>query len=430
MERGRSRRTSLAAPRLTGRLEQRWELPNGVRLIAHQIPSAYSVTLGIWVVGGSCDEEPDYNGTAHMLEHLLAGSSQRHTARQLALAFERLGTEVNAYTTKELTCYHAQTLPDRLPRVLQLLTEQLFSPRLNQRLLARERRVITEELLAYADDPEELLYEHAERLLFENHPLGMPIAGTPESVQRITLGVLQDFHRRFYVGERIVVTLVGNLPPEEALRAAAAVFADIPRQHCQLPARVPPQPQRAREETLCRPFQQASLLIARLLPRLSAPERTALAILNFVLGEGWGSRLYQRLRERHGLVYNITSELEWYSTCGVWSISASTSPGTLPRVEELIFEELRHLSNGGIRPEEFERGRAFLHARLAMALDSPAECMTLLARAALEQEPTPLPELLELQLSQLSRDTVDMLAALYCQPGDWSRVRLLPSNDA
>lgn len=365
-----------------------------------------------------------------MLEHMLAGASQRHTARQLAVAFERLGTDVNAYTTKELTCYSAQTLPDRLRHVLHLLTEQLLYPRLSQRLLVRERRVITEELLTYADDPEELLYEHAERLLFGNHPLGMPIAGTPESVRRITLEVLQDFHQCFYVGERIVVTLVGNVSPEEAYRTVAAAFAPLPRRRCELPPRTPPEPQPAQEHTLYRPFQQASLLIACLLPKLSLTDRTALALLNFVLGEGWGSRLYQRLRERHGLVYGVISELEWYSTCGVWSISASTSPESLSQVESLIFEELCRLSEGGIRPAEFERGRAFLHARLAMALDSPAECMTLLARSALEDEPAPLPEMLEAQLSHLSRNTVDALAASYCQPEAWSRVRLLPNSNA
>ncbi len=255
----------------------------------------------------------------------------------------------------------------------------------------------------------------------------MPIAGTPESLRHLTPEVLYSFHSRFYVGERIIITIVGNLSPGDAYRAVVEAFAGVPRRRSELPPRQPPSPQPAREEILQRPFQQASVLFARLLPRGSPDERSSLALLNFVLGEGWGSRLYQRLRERYGLVYSVASELEWYSTCGVWSISASTHPDNLQRIEALITEELHRLSQSGITAEELERGRTFLYARLAMALDSPLECMGLLARAVADHEPLPSLDAIHQQLQQLSADTLNAAAATYCQPTEWSRVRLLPS---
>ncbi|MCS6966849.1 MAG: insulinase family protein, partial [Candidatus Kapabacteria bacterium] len=317
----RRRSVTLTLPP-AGRLRQRWELPNGIRIIAEHIPSAYSVALGVWVLAGSRDEDPSFNGLAHLLEHLVAGYSQRHTSRQLAFAFERLGTEVNAYTTKEAVCYSAQTLRPHVPQVMKLIATQLMHPRLTKHLLERERRVIAEEILTYADDPEEVLYEQAETLLLGNHPLGMPIAGTPESLQRIALEDVATFHSRFYVGERILVTIAGDVVPEEAATAVAYAFGNIPQLREPLPPRFPPAPQPAQERTLQRPLHQAHILFARLLPKMSPNERSAVTLLNFLLGEGWGSRLYQRIRERSGLVYTIASELEWFSDCGIWSISA------------------------------------------------------------------------------------------------------------
>lgn len=424
---GIRRRSLLPSLVLTGRTHVVHELPNGIRVVVEHIPSAYSVVLGVWVNVGSRDEEPQHNGIAHFVEHLVAGSSHQHSAYRLAVAFEELGTEVNAFTTKEVACYSLQTLRPYLPRVLSLLSEQLMAPRLTRRAIERERRVILEELLSYADDPEEALYEHAEKLLFGEHPLGMPIAGTAETLQHLTRDDLAAFHSRFYVGERMVITLVGNVSAEEAIALLAETFGQIPRQREALPPRFPPVVGNVCEETLRRPLHQAYVLVARLLPKLSPAERMALTVLNFLLGEGWSSRLYQRIRERHGLVYSIASELEWFSDCALWSISASARPSALTRVERLIGEELQRLSESGISEAEFLRGRNFLQARLAMALDNPAECMTLLVRAATDNDSHPLLHAFQ-ELAELEREQLNALAAQYCAPEQWSRLRLLPDG--
>ncbi|MEN3027488.1 MAG: pitrilysin family protein [Chlorobiota bacterium] len=425
------RRRSALPPRLSiERAYAHWRLPNGVTVLSEQIPSAYSVVLGIWVLAGSRDEDPSYNGVAHLLEHLVAGSSQRHSAYQLAIAFERLGAEINAYTTKELTCYYVQTLRASFHRVLELLVEQLIHPRYSPRLLERERRIISEELLSYADDPEEMLYEHAERLLFGDHPLGLPITGTRETLERISPEVVADFHSRFYVGERILVGVTGNISPEEVFTAISSALASIPPIRVPLPQRTPPRLQSDGELTLYCPFHQGYITVARLLPKLSSQERAALALLNFLLAEGWSSRLYQRIRERYGLAYHITSELEWFSDCGMWSITASGSPSGLARIEQLISSELQHLVQEGIRPSEFSRGRNFLRARLAMLLDSPADSLATLARAILLDDGHE-PFLHAFQsLESLSYEHVNLLAARYCSPEQWSIIRLLPKGHA
>jgi predicted Zn-dependent peptidase len=255
----------------------------------------------------------------------------------------------------------------------------------------------------------------------------MPIAGTTETVERITDEVAADFHRRFYVGERTVITVAGNLPLEELSGAISEAWSVLPPLREPLPERMPPSERPPQDAELRRPFQQAYVALARLVLQPTPKERMALALLNFLLGEGWSSRLYQRIRERHGLVYSILSELEWYADCGLWSIVASTNPTALPRVERLVRDELNRLAAEGIRPDEFRRGCTFLQARMAMALDNPAECMALLARAALEGTPTTPHHALQL-MAELSPEDVNAAALRWCPSEQWSTVRLLPTE--
>jgi len=422
---GMRRRSAIDTLPFSARIRQRWELPNGIRLITEQVPSAYTVAVGVWLLAGSRDEDPYYNGIAHLLEHLVAGASQHRTARQLAVNFEQLGTELTAYTTKEFTCYSLQTLRPYLPRTLRLLAELLMAPRLTQRAIHRERRIIIEELLAYADDPEEVLYEHAERTLFGTHPLGMPIAGTVETLQHITEEAVAAFHAHFYVGEAISVTLVGDLCPEEAYALVSEAFGTIPRQRLQLPPRLPPEPQPAQEVTLSRPLHQAYVLCTRLIPKLPLAERVALAVADFLLGEGWSSRLYQRIRERHGLAYTVFSELEWFSDCGMWSIYLNATPSVLPSIERLVRQELQRLCQEGINDTDLARARRFLQARIAMTLDNPVECMSVLARTAADGISDPFLSTFH-SLEELSRDKVNALVARFCNADEWSWIRIVP----
>ncbi len=424
---GMRRRDRACAFPIPIRTRQQWQLPNGIRLVTEYIPSAYSVAIGVWVLAGSRDEEAAHNGIAHLVEHLVSGASQRRNAQQLATHFERLAAELHAYTTKESTCYAVQTLRPYVPQVLHLLAELLQHPRITRQAVARERRIILDELLASADDPEEVLYDHAERVLFRAHPLALPIAGTPETVSHLTEDIATAFHARFYVGEAMLITVAGNIAPEEVYELVSETFASIPQRRQALPVRLPPETEQTQEVTLHRHLHQAYVLCARLLPKLALPDRVALAIVDFILGEGWGSRLYQCIRERSGLAYTIFSELEWFSDCGVWNIALHATTSALPTIERLIRHELQRLSEEGLSKPELARARRFLQARLAMALDNPMECIALLARAATEHIPDPFTSTLHL-LDELPCDTINALAARFCNPEQWSWIRLLPYN--
>ncbi|MBO0841356.1 MAG: insulinase family protein, partial [Sciscionella sp.] len=289
---------------------RRTVLPGGLRVLTESVASARSVSIGIWVGVGSRDETPSLAGAAHYLEHLLFKGTRTRTAARIAEEMDAVGGELNAFTTKEYTCFHAHVVDADLPLAVDLLTDVVFHATCAADDVEVERKVVAEEIAMRDDSPEDVLYDAYAGALLGDHPLARPILGTADSVAGLTRDALHGFWRRRYRLPKMIIAAAGNVEHGQVLRLVRKALRDR-LDGSQTPS--PPRAGRARlvstpRLALCTDdTEQAHLMMGvRALSRHD-PRRFALSVLNTAIGGGMSSRLFQEVRERRELAYQVSS---------------------------------------------------------------------------------------------------------------------------
>ena len=342
-------------------------LPNGVRMVYEHMPHVRSAAIGVWIGVGSRYESPSDAGSAHFIEHMLFKGTAQHTASELAEHMDAIGGQVNAYTTREGTCYYARVLDEHLDRAGDLLAEMLFTSNFAEADVANECGVIREEMDMYADTPEDLV---TERLIGAAFPgtLGRPVLGRLATIQRLTGARLRAFQLAHYIAPRIVVAVSGSFT-EENLAHLAAHFSWLParpdltmRRGSYTPA-----------FTLKRKaIEQNQISIG--FPGLptGSEARFTMALLSSILGGNMSSRLFQTVREKNGLCYAVYSYTAGFLDCGMFAVSAAVGRETEQRALALIRDELDRFRNDGVTQSELDRAREQVHASVLMAEESTA----------------------------------------------------------
>jgi predicted Zn-dependent peptidase len=368
----------------------RTELPGGLRVVTETVPGVRSVSLGIWIGIGSRDESPLQAGAAHYLEHLLFKGTRRRTAVAIAEEFDAVGGDLNAFTAKEHTCYYAQVLDTDLPLAVDVLADVVTDATLAPPDVEVERGVVLEEIAMRDDDPEDLLGELFDEALFADHPLGLPVIGSEESIRSMTRQTLHEFWRGRYTTPRMVVAAAGNLVHDEvvelvgaALSAASARAGDV----VPVPPRRPaPAALAARPRLVLRPddTEQAHLLLG--VPGLSRhdPRRSVLTVLNTALGGGPSSRLFQQVREQRGLAYSVYSALCTYADAGSFSVYAGCAPERLDEVVTVVRAVLAEVAVDGLTPAEVTRAQGNLRGGLVLGLEDTPSRMNRIGRSELD----------------------------------------------
>ena len=328
-------------------------LPNGVRIVYEHMPHVRSAAIGVWVGVGSRYESPCEAGSAHFIEHMLFKGTAQHSASELAERMDAIGGQVNAYTTREGTCYYARVLDEHLDRAGDLLAEMLFTSNFAEADVANERGVIREEMDMYADTPEDLV---TERLIGAAFPgaLGRPVLGRPATIDRLTGARLRSFQIAHYIAPRIVIAVSGSFTDENIARLAAH-FSWLPvrpdltmRSGSYTPA-----------FTLKRKaIEQNQISIG--FPGLptGAEERFTMALLSSILGGNMSSRLFQTVREKNGLCYAIYTYTASFLDCGMFGISAAVGRETEQRARARTGARER-AHGGGIHRLAHEQARLF-----------------------------------------------------------------------
>ena len=206
-------------PSLTSQY-QKSVLPNGIRIVTEQIPYVRSVSVGVWVDVGSRDEREHLNGISHFIEHMVFKGTRRFTAHGIARSLETVGGYLNAFTTKEHTCFYARVLDTYLPKAIDVLSDLVLHPVFDPKEIVKEKRVILEELKNIEDDPDDLIHDYLDKSVFRRHPLGFPIIGRAETIQSFSKNDLVRYTESHYVPERIVVAAAGKDLPRRRLQAA------------------------------------------------------------------------------------------------------------------------------------------------------------------------------------------------------------------
>jgi predicted Zn-dependent peptidase len=366
---------------------QRSVLPSGLRVVSEQLPGSRSATVGMWVAVGSRDEPAAVAGAAHYLEHLLFKGTARRTAAAIAEEIDAVGGELNAFTTRECTCYHAQVLDSDLELAVDLVCDVLGDALLDPADVELERGVVLEEIAMRDDDPEDLVHDEFCAALFGSHPLGRPVLGTEESVTRMSREALHRFYRRCYTPERMVLTATGNVTHSAVLAAVAHSFGPH-LSGCAQP--VSPRRGRAtitdpRALAMCPDSsEQAHLMLGVQAMDRHDERRYVLGVLNAALGGGMSSRLFQQVREQRGLAYSVYSAVDCYADIGSLTIYAGCSPGRLGEVTTVIGDVLAALARDGLSDTELARGKGQLRGGLVLGLEDAGSWMSRIGTAELD----------------------------------------------
>ncbi|MBB4682737.1 M16 family metallopeptidase [Amycolatopsis jiangsuensis] len=362
-----------------GAVVRRSVLAGGLRVITEHVPASRSATVGLWVGVGSRDEPPAVAGAAHYLEHLLFKGTSTRDATRIAEEIDAVGGEFNAFTAKEHTCYYAQVLDADLPLGLDLVTDVVFEALCTDRDMDTERSVVLEEIAMRDDDPEDLLHETFVGAILGDHPLGRPVLGTEKSITEMSPVALRGFYRRRYTLPRMVLAVAGNVEHKQVLRLVRRALAG---RLGGTGTPVAPRSGRARLRTAPKlalhpdDTEQAHVMLGfPALPRHDE-RRFTLSVLNAALGGGMSSRLFQEIRERRGLAYQVYSSVASYADTGHLSVYAGCQPERLGQVAGVIRELLEQVATDGLDDAEVARAQGQLRGGIVLGLEDTASRMS------------------------------------------------------
>ncbi len=341
------------------------KLPNGIRIVSEKIPFVRSAAIGVFVDVGSRDEAPSAGGSAHFIEHMLFKRTSLHSAAELAFAMDAIGGQINAYTTRENTCFYARVLDTHLDTAIDLLSEMFFDCAFDEKETESERGVILEEIGMYEDTPDDLCYEKLMSGSFRA-ALGRPVLGKPSTLAKMTGASLKAYKENRYTASRIVISLCGSFEDAHIERVRERFSAMEKSRRGKRPKaeysrHISVRRKRTEQNQLCLAFPSNPV---------SSEQRFAMNLLTTILGGGVSSRLFQNIREKHGLCYAVYAFQSNFSDTGLISVATAVSRETELRTLGLIRDELFRLADSGVSEEELQRAREQAKSSLVMGLES------------------------------------------------------------
>jgi len=352
-------------------------LDNGLRVMWEDIASVRSVTIGVWVGVGSRYESAQNNGISHLIEHMLFKGTKNYSARQLAERFDSIGGQFNAFTSKEYTCYYAKVLDEHFPVALHLLSDMFFHSLLDQQELMKEKQVILEEIRMYEDTPDELVHELLAKAAFGTHPLGASVSGTKEALEAMGRDDLVNFMRQAYTPDNTVIAIAGHVPPDVLSQVEKAFSQFSTSRHA-----LTTQKASFCQQHLFHAKETEQVHLCLGYPGLAYDDERlhAASILNNVFGGSMSSRLFQHIREDHGLAYSVFSYHTAHSREGLLAVYAGTAPEHGEKVLTMIQDIVEDIRQHGITEEELQKAREQIKGNLVLSLESTNSRMSRLGR--------------------------------------------------
>lgn len=357
-------------------------LPNGVRIVFERLPYVRSASVGVWVKSGSRHERPSESGVSHFIEHMVFKGTPRRTAAELAELTDSVGGQLNAFTTKEYTCFYARVLDSHMDQALDALCDLFFNARFDDADVATELGVILEEISMYEDSPEDLVMERLFAAVYRGTSVGRPILGRPQVLRRQTGESLKRYMKENYGPKETVIALSGSFSDKD-VEYLKAQFAGMEGKSRRLGKPVVYRPAfTVRRKAI----EQNHVEIAFPGIPFNSPERYAMQLLSSILGGGVSSRLFQSVREKEGLCYSVYTFGAGHEDTGVFGIYTALGRETERQALELISREVRRFASEGVTDAELLRAREQVKANVLMGMESTAARMNHLARSELYLE--------------------------------------------
>ncbi|WP_199623307.1 M16 family metallopeptidase [Paenibacillus alkalitolerans] len=349
------------------------QLSNGIRVVLENIPTSRSVSFGIWVKAGSRNEDTTNNGISHFIEHMLFKGTNRFSAKDIADVFDGIGGNVNAFTSKEYTCYYAKVLDEHVPIAVDVLADMFLRSQLAENELSKEKNVIIEEISMYEDTPDDLVHDMIAKAAYGGHPLGFPILGSESNLLPMKPDDLRKYIGSHYGTESIVLSAAGNIG-DSLLDLFEKHFGSYGSRDSSAYVQAPEflglhefHRKKTEQNHICISLPGCSLEDSLLYPMI---------LLNNTIGGGMSSRLFQEIREKRGLAYSVYSYHTSHIDSGIFTVYAGTAPKQTAEVLEVTFDLLNDIRGKGITEEELRKGKEQLKGSLILGLESTSSRMT------------------------------------------------------
>ncbi|MET3697934.1 predicted Zn-dependent peptidase [Bacillus oleivorans] len=341
---------------------------NGVRIVLENIPTVRSVAIGVWIGTGSRNESAENNGISHFLEHMFFKGTKTRNAREIAESFDSIGGQVNAFTSKEYTCYYAKVLDTHASFALDVLADMFFNSTFEEGELQKEKNVVYEEIKMYEDTPDDIVHDLLSQAIYGKHPLGFPILGSEDTLKTFNGDTLRTYMQERYTPENVVISIAGNIP-DSFIKEVEKYFGEYQSTHVNNEKEKEPffhQQFFTRKKEV----EQAHLCLGFNGYPVGHEKVYSLIVLNNILGGSMSSRLFQEVREQRGLAYSVYSYHTSYKDSGSVTIYGGTGAKQLDLLYETIDQTLKQLKQQGVTEKELNNSKEQLKGNLMLSLES------------------------------------------------------------
>lgn len=367
-----------------------FKLDNGIKVVAEQINTVQSISIGLFVRSGVLYENEDLLGVSHLIEHMMFKGTIKRSARQIANEFDRIGGFLNAFTSKDFCCYYARVVKDKLETAIDILSDMIKNSQFEEVELERERKVILEEIKMYEDAPDELIHELLGQNIWKKSRLGNPILGTIETVSKMERNKILDYFHNQYVTNNLLVCVAGNFDPKELKHIIKEKLSDM--RFGEFESIDEPLETLSHSSIYLKNIEQAHVVMGCEGLAYGDKRKYALGILNAAFGGGMSSRLFQEIREKRGMAYTVYSYQTSFKQTGLFGIYAGTSMQHLAEVLSLFHVELEKIASKGLTDKEIEDTKEQLKGSMMLSLESTTNRMNRLISDFLYDSPLITPE--------------------------------------
>ena len=356
-------------------------LPGGTKIISEFIPHVKSFTLGFWFNVGTRDESLRNNGISHFIEHMLFKGTKKRTAKMIAEEIESYGGYLNAFTSKEHTCYYSKGLSENLGRTFSVLSDLIQNPLFKEIHIRKEAGVVIDELKDIDDNPEELLYDKFEEIIFNGNKLSYPVIGRENNIRNFNSGDLFNFHSTNYNTDGLLVVASGNLKHDELIKLTEKYITHRKKRYRR--SRDKFNTKKVEDAFIEKDVQQVHTIIGRATYGYNDKRRIRVRFLSALLGEGSSSRLFLAIREKLGITYQINSFLNSYNDTSAFGVYFSTNQNQYARVIDIIFKEFKKLKELIVSEKELKKVKEYLKGGIVLSLESTTNRMMRIANSIL-----------------------------------------------
>ena len=406
-------------------------LPSGIRVVTESIAHVRSVSVGIWFDVGSRDEISEQSGISHFIEHMVFKGTKNYRLRQIAQSLESVGGYLNAFTSKEQTCFYARCLDRHLEKAVSVLSDMVQFPLFEPAELEKEKQVVLEELKNIEDDPDDLIHDYFDKAIYGNHPLAFPVIGTVKSIMAMKRPMLIDYMRRHHTPASMVIAAAGHITHDVMVSLIKRYFQGVPSsRHNGTVSRLraPNRPAVPAAQDYERPITQAHICMGTLGLSVKHRQRYSLLVLNTLLGEGMSSRLFQNIRERYGLAYTVYSFANTLSDTGTFGVYAGTDKKNVQNCIELIYKEMEKMKSRPVSMAELRRTKEQLKGTMMLSLESMSSRMMRLGSGELVfGEYVPLDDIIR-NINGVTQDELTNVALKLFTTPNFSVITILPTE--